>query len=309
MAADSTFGQLWRRLLVWAPELPAPLAQELINTAYSRTLAAYDWSGKRGEFSFFVPPTYNTGTISVTQDSPTITGSGTTWTSAMVGRQIFISNKSPIYTILAVGGPTTLTIDADYPGLNASGLSYSIDLVYIEPPADFESWEDIYDPDNRWRLYLLYQQKHFDLWDASRTAVGGPWAVGAASFSSTGVPRYELWPRLSGSTGRTYGSRYIKTIPLLSAESDRPIFPIRGDVLREAAMAELALWKGSEQRQSEAYDPGVAQVRERRYITELNKLEVVDQNINQTRINYAAWEKWPYPPLDSKYWQSASWIV
>lgn len=285
------------------------MAQEFINTAYSRALAAYDWGGKRGDFTFFIPPTVNAGTITVTQDSATITGAGTAWTSAMVGRQIFVANKSPIYTITDVASPTSLTIDTTYEGANASGLGYSIDLVYVEPPADFESWEDVYDPDNRWRLYLLYQQKHFDLWDASRTAVGGPWALGAATFSSTGVPRYELWPRLSGSTGRLYGARYIKTIPLLSADSDRPIFPIRGDVIRQGALAEMALWKGTDQAPSPAYDPGVSQVREKKFITELNKLELVDQNINQTRINYAAWEKWPYPPLDAKYWQTASWIV
>lgn len=71
---------------------------------------------------------YSTGTISVTQGSPTVTGSGTSWattTNAEANEYIELPDGK-WYKILSVGGDTSLTIEVDYPGSNASGQSYVI---------------------------------------------------------------------------------------------------------------------------------------------------------------------------------------
>ena len=67
---------------------------------------------------------YTTGTVSVTNRSATVTGSGTTWTSSMVGQTIWLSGIN--YVITAFGSTTSLTIEAAFDGLTASGLTYAI---------------------------------------------------------------------------------------------------------------------------------------------------------------------------------------
>lgn len=59
-------------------------------------------------------PPYNTGTVSVTEGSPTVTGVGTTWVTGAtwVGKTIKI-NAIP-YTILSVTGTTTLTLTENF---------------------------------------------------------------------------------------------------------------------------------------------------------------------------------------------------
>jgi len=79
---------------------------------------------------------YTTGTISVTNGSATVTGSGTSWYTsathypawgsddAQAGRSITIDSVA--YTIKSVDSATQITLTANYAGSTASGLSYSI---------------------------------------------------------------------------------------------------------------------------------------------------------------------------------------
>lgn len=77
---------------------------------------------------------YTTGTISAVSNNATLTGSGTTWTSAMVGRTVLINENA--YIIIAVHSPTELVIDAGFSGTTASGYTYwianPIDSAYID---------------------------------------------------------------------------------------------------------------------------------------------------------------------------------
>ena len=67
---------------------------------------------------------YSTGTVAVTQDSTTITGTGTAWTEEMVGRSILVDGD--YYDIAAWVSATELTLADGFSGTNQSGLSYVI---------------------------------------------------------------------------------------------------------------------------------------------------------------------------------------
>lgn len=67
---------------------------------------------------------YTTGTVAVNDASTSVTGTGTTWTSAMIGRQILLLGNW--YPIVAVGGTTSLTLAFAYSGNNLSGSTYAI---------------------------------------------------------------------------------------------------------------------------------------------------------------------------------------
>lgn len=71
---------------------------------------------------------YTTGTISVTNGSATVTGSGTSWnttTNAEVGEYIQLPDTK-WYRITAIASNTSLTIEVAYYGSTASGQSYVI---------------------------------------------------------------------------------------------------------------------------------------------------------------------------------------
>ena len=93
---------------------------------------------------------YTAGTITTLANGDTsVTGSGTSWTSSMVGRYFKINDNGQWYKISAVGSTTTLTLASEYQGSSISGGSenYTIGEMPITPeethilPVYFALWK------------------------------------------------------------------------------------------------------------------------------------------------------------------------
>lgn len=98
-----------------------------VNLARSKVAAHFSgrWASLYREGWLPLVPVYNTGTVTVTQGSRTITGSGTTWTSAMVGRK-FLGPNGEYYKIASFVSTTSLILTEQYQGSTASGGIYQI---------------------------------------------------------------------------------------------------------------------------------------------------------------------------------------
>jgi len=68
--------------------------------------------------------TYNSGNINVVNGTNTVVGVGTSWTSAMVGGEVVISDG--LYTITAVNSATSLTLNTNYVGVTGNGFTHVI---------------------------------------------------------------------------------------------------------------------------------------------------------------------------------------
>jgi hypothetical protein len=75
---------------------------------------------------------YSTGTISITTNTRTVTGSGTTFTSSMVGRYLKTSDGL-WYEISAFSSTTSITLAKTYEGTTISGATYTIGEVPTIP--------------------------------------------------------------------------------------------------------------------------------------------------------------------------------
>jgi len=71
---------------------------------------------------------YTTGTVAVTNNSTTVTGTGTTFTAAMVGRYIRVGGTGDRYwyRIASFTNATTIAIEVPYTGLTVTGQAYII---------------------------------------------------------------------------------------------------------------------------------------------------------------------------------------
>jgi len=299
--ADSTFQQLWKRLLVHAPNLPVPLAQEFINTAYSRILGSYRWSQLRGFGTIYCPVPYGDGTVSLTNGSTTVTGSGTVWTAAMSGRQLIIGGEAPFRDIASVDSATSLTLAQAYAGPDLTAQTYSIQLAYPTLPTDFEMFISVVDPVRNWKLWEAFLPEYVDRWDANRSYTADPWLVLPAPPNSAGVRRCELWPRPN--VEASFYFTYQRKPALLASAGDTPIFPVRGDVIREGALAELALWPGLKNDPNPYFSPETHRIHEKRFWQSMGLCQVEDQEIFQTNVSYPEWDTWPHIPLDAKFLQ------
>lgn len=97
-----------------------------INNYYFELWNKNLWWFARRDFYFDTIAPYSTGTITVTSGSASVTGSGTTFTSAMVGRKLVVSGDNLAYTVKTFTSTTAITLDTVYKGTGGSGQSYKI---------------------------------------------------------------------------------------------------------------------------------------------------------------------------------------
>ena len=80
-----------------------------------------------GMGQFIWPILYDTGTVSVTNGSPTVTGSGTSFTGKFrKGDKLVIPGQGRVGTVSTVDSATQLTLTANWAGATASGLAYEV---------------------------------------------------------------------------------------------------------------------------------------------------------------------------------------
>ncbi len=91
---------------------------------------AWDW--RKRTFYLTTRKPHEDGTISLTQNSRTITGTGTNWTTDM--KLGYILLNSILFKIQEVASGTSLTLEAPYPDITESGKSYR--LVFPDYPLD-----------------------------------------------------------------------------------------------------------------------------------------------------------------------------
>lgn len=69
---------------------------------------------------------YSAGTVSVTNGSAVVTGSGTAWLATLGAGDVFLAPDGQRYAILSVGSDTSLTLGTAYLGSTLSGQTYYV---------------------------------------------------------------------------------------------------------------------------------------------------------------------------------------
>jgi len=118
-----------------------------INDVRREVYRENQWDFTFQRYQLNLEPDYTTGTISVSQDTRTVTGTGTTFTSDMEGRYIHLNHESNSqsewYKITSVTSSTELIIDAKYIEADLSDVDYAIREVYHRVPGSVQKIEHL----------------------------------------------------------------------------------------------------------------------------------------------------------------------
>lgn len=196
-----------------------------LNWGSRMVWTAYAWPEREKDFFVVTAPAYETGTVTVTNNSAAITGSGTTFTSAMVGRRFALSSSSPWYRILSYSSPTAITLDRVYNEDTASGQAYTIYADEFSLDATLESVASVTLLASGWYgTSTMLEQGEFDYGMPIPTTRGKPrfWTMSPPLASNTSTRRLRLWPVPDDTysvkvRGLTYWTE-------LTSESDTPVF-------------------------------------------------------------------------------------
>lgn len=127
------FTELWERLLTMA-RIDSPnnedFARGIINDVYVRVIPRIeDWHPIINNDSITTVAMYNTGTVAINAAATSITGTGTTWTTAMTatdGYKIKIAGTDNVYTFTYVGATSGTISPALEGAANLTGKTYTI---------------------------------------------------------------------------------------------------------------------------------------------------------------------------------------
>jgi hypothetical protein len=304
-----TFSSMYNGLRLWAPDVPIFLAQQMIRDRYRRIAERRIWSDLRGEGEFIINDAKTAGTVTMTRESATVTGSGTAFAASDVGRQFMVGNRAPVYSVSAVGGATSLTLDRVFGDeTDGPGLSYRILDAYVTCPSDFQHFIVVYDPKQNWRLRHFVTQDDVSRYDPARTSAGTPWALidrrRSTLAATAGRAQFELWPY--SVSERNYPFYYRQVVADLVDDSDTTIQSIRGDAVVIGARADLTMWPGSVERPNPMYDKSGAAYRvwEAQFQDQVAELERADENTFMTWLSDQEWTSWPHAPLDARFLQN-----
>lgn len=285
------------------------MAMDFVRWAFREVVEKRKWSWLIKRSQFLMLNQYTTGTASVTFMQNTVTGAGTSWTTAMIGLQFRVGLLLPIYTITAVNvGTQTLTLDDIWGGATGTLQGYQIYYAYVVPPLDFHSFVSVWDPQFSWRLWIDLKQDALNTYDAQRSAQGSAYVVADYDYTnlalggqaiSPPLPRFEIWPHQV--TQKTFPFLYESRPPDLDdAGATLPRF-IPGNVLMEGALAQCAKWPGPDSAHKNPYfNLQLAQIHNTAFAKMIRELEVQDDEVYSRDVDYSqvldmAFAPYPFP--------------
>lgn len=259
------------------------------------------WSWAFAENQIEIPDAYQTGTITLTQGSATVTGLDTVWTSSLENLQLKVLNN--MYTISTVTSNTELTIDRQWARTTTSGNPYTIVKALYTVPSDFRGWYTVIDPTNNWRIWYNFTARDIDRYDPARTSTGNPAVVASSTYDAvTGLPRFEVWPHQL--TAKAFRFLYYKVHADISRNQDLPE-GVRGNAIVKGALSDLCRWPGVASQPNMMFSLKLADYYEAEFQREVGEMARNDQEIYMTDLWYDSTDL-PYAPLDAKFYQTHS---
>lgn len=168
------------------------LLSNYINARIQQIIDRSDWQRLIVSSTVQTSALYETGTLTVTNGSTAITGTGTTFTSDMTGRRIRITGRTEYYTFTYVSA-TSGTLDRSYEGDTDTAATYKIFQNVFSLPSNLDRLENVTNLRNGNDLNQIGREA-LDRKDPSRNQYGEPYEFAPYDDSSTPLQQIEVFP-------------------------------------------------------------------------------------------------------------------
>ncbi len=279
------------------PDAPPLMVRRWIQNVNRRVMDYRNWYGLLVKGQIDVPDVVTGGSVAVTNASKIVTGTGTAFTSAMVGRQWRIGFSFPIYTIDSVQSATQLTLDLPWGDADRTNSSYNIFQNIVAIPG-IKMFFAVVNQKQGYRLKLHIPQEVINIYDTWRTTTGWTFLVADHVPSKSGEPQYELYPAPTFQQSFPFLA-YLQPADMKN-DGDFPHPYIRSDVLVSGAIPHALRFRG---KNSQYYDPQTANYYDLIFRQEVQNMAQMDNNVAQRDM---VWEfsRYPFTQHGADFWQS-----
>jgi len=308
--ALSTFDSLVRGVLLRCPSASLFLARSWIDFAFRTFWDRKLWSWQRKHGQFLMNAVTSVGTVLVTRGSFNVVGTGTAWTTDLIGQQFRTGVNSPLYTVLDVPSATSLDLTEVWGPATATAQPYQIYSAYVTVPSDWQNFITVWDPNFNWQLETNVTQEELNAWDAQRANTGTAYVLASYKyddvFNNPPLPQYEVWPHQRALY--VYPFLYVSRPPDLSDPGAMLPRYVRGDVLLEMTLGQAARWPGPSRDSPNPYfNLSLAMQHDVRAEKMIFDLERTDDEIIENDVTYLSLSAMPFASIpygDARYLQA-----
>lgn len=130
---------------------------DAISDGYKELNTSYEWPWSYAEYNVPIQGLYNTGTISVTDGTNSVSLAGGTWNSAWNYKRLYLGSNNISYRVASFTANTATLVQAVNLGTNLTSVPYTVfqDLYALPDDCDFGDILCIVNPKLRYRLRYL----------------------------------------------------------------------------------------------------------------------------------------------------------
>jgi len=166
-----------------------------INTAGKRVWVARPWRERVVETILFTVAPYTAGTVDLTQGSTSVTGSGTTWTTAFTGRKLALAIGRPWYRFTRTGDTTGTIPTGGYAEATVTASPYGIfqDEIDLTTTMDVINEASVLSEARRGGMMETTESDLDQRWYV-HGATGIPAMFAPVMETTAGTKRIRVWP-------------------------------------------------------------------------------------------------------------------
>ena len=216
----------------------APVAiNSIVRAVYGKKL----WYGLFTKGQIICPASVSGGTATVTFNSNTVQGNGTTWDQTLIGRQFRAGLNTPIYTITGVDPfAQTLTLELPWggpfaPGQTTQTTGYYIIQMYYSFGPNIKYIKTCVNMQMGFKLWTNLTEDYINNRDPWRIQVNFPWGLAPMPPDPNGNYIVELWPSPFTEQAMPFLA-YTQPLNLVNDGDSLPPY-VRCDVIVKEAMA------------------------------------------------------------------------
>jgi hypothetical protein len=241
---------------------------------------------------------------------------------SVVGWQVMVNGQIPFYNVVATT-PTVITLDAPVVETSLANAQIRILQAYFTSErTDFEKCITMIDRLNQWQFRRNVPQEEINNIDAQRTFISPAEWLSPLGFNdqylaalppggsdyygqtnqSRSQPYFEAWPQ--GVAAQPYPYLYKRRIPNLVNDTDALPGFLRGDVIREGALADLCNWPGTDSVKNPKYNPINANWHEKKFEDRVVDMIFRDEQVTQRTLKtFRGSTQWGYGPVSARWFQ------
>lgn len=289
---QQTVGAIIGQALSWNPDFDSSIAYVHLNGHLRKIYDRRTWYGLmiRGQIS--TTGYLQGGSVTVTQGSATVSGAGTTWTPAIIGRQFRIGYNTPPYTITSLDQTNQiLTLELPWASTTQASQGYFIAQYYYNLGPNIKYIHTAKNMLQAWRLRLNYNQQSLDAIDPWRINTFMPRALAQMPPGINGEYMVELWPVPT----IVQALPYIAVVQPPNVTKDQDSLPtaIRTDVVAKFLIADALVYRGP--KLNKYYDATEAARLRGEAEAELLMMAKTDEDLYRQNL-LMDWESMPLAP-------------